>query len=292
MDLELQSFPSIFSLYTSQSIAKNRRYHACMDLKLTGKTALVTGGSRGIGRAVASRLASEGANVVIVARDEARVRATAEELNASPGGKVVGLVADMGSEVDVRRMVAEATAAIGPISILVNNAATAAGRAKPPVLAEITRDKLITEIDVKVLGYLFAAQAVAPTMAEAGWGRIINVAGLAARSSGSTIGSIRNVAVAALTKNLADELGPNGINVTCVHPGLTRTRSLEEAVDDNDRALLASIEERIVKGNAIRSMIDADDIAVIIAFLASPLSLAINGDAIVCGGGSPGAIYY
>jgi NAD(P)-dependent dehydrogenase (short-subunit alcohol dehydrogenase family) len=263
-----------------------------MDLKLTGKNALVTGGSRGIGRAVASRLCSEGANVVIVARDEARVRATAEELNAGPGGKVVGLVADMGSEADVKRMVAEATSAIGPISILVNNAATAAGRARPPALADITRDKLITEIDVKVLGYLFAAQAVAPGMAEAGWGRIINVAGLAARSSGSTIGSIRNVAVAALTKNLADELGPNGINVTCVHPGLTRTRLLEEAVDDDDRALLASIEERIVKGNAIRSMIDADDIAVIIAFLASPLSLAINGDAIVCGGGSPGAIYY
>jgi NAD(P)-dependent dehydrogenase (short-subunit alcohol dehydrogenase family) len=263
-----------------------------MDLKLTGKNALVTGGSRGIGRAVASRLAAEGANVAIVARDEARVQATANELSANGGGRVVGLTADMGSEEDVKRMVAEAMNALGPISILVNNAATAAGRAKPPALADITRAKLITEIDVKVLGYLFAAQAVAPGMAEAGWGRIINVAGLAARSTGSTIGSIRNVAVAALTKNLADELGPNGVNVTCVHPGLTRTRSLDEAVDADDRALLATIEERIVKGNSIRSMIDADDIAVIIAFLASPLSLAINGDAIICGGGSPGSIYY
>lgn len=231
---------------------------------------------------------------MIVARDQARVSTTAEELSAKAGsgGKVVGVVADMGSEADVRRMVTEATDALGPISILVNNAATAAGRAKPPALADITRDKLITEIEVKVLGYLFAAQAVAPAMAEAGWGRIVNIAGLAARSSGSTIGSIRNVAVAALTKNLADELGPSGINVTCVHPGLTRTRSLDEAVDVDDRALLASIEERIVKGNSIRSIIDADDIAVVVAFLASPLSLAINGDAIVCGGGSPGPIYY
>ena len=116
--------------------------------------------------------------------------------------------------------------------------------------------------------------------------------GLAARSAGSTIGSIRNVAVAALTKNLADELGPSGINVTCVHPGLTRTRTLDEAVDADDRELLESIEARIPKSNSIRRMLDADDIAVIVAFLASPLSLAINGDAIVCGGGTPGPIYY
>lgn len=264
----------------------------CMDLKLAGKTALVTGGSRGIGRAIANQLSSEGVTVAIVARDETRVKSAAEELSTATGGRVIGLAADMGHEEEVRSMMNQAASLIGPISILVNNAATAAGRARPPVLAEITRDKLIAEIDVKVLGYLFAAQLVAPAMAEAGWGRIINIAGLAARSTGSTIGSIRNVAVAALTKNLADELGPSGVNVTCVHPGLTRTRSLDEATDSDDRALLASIEERVVKGNSIRSMIDAQDIAAIVTFLASPLSLAINGDAIMCGGGSPGSIYY
>ena len=263
-----------------------------MDLKLSGKTALVTGGSRGIGRAVAARLAEEGVTVAIAARDTASVKAAAAELSAQTGGRVVGFAVDMGHEDQVRRLVDEATAEIGPISILVNNAATAAGRARPPALPDITRSKLLAEIDVKVLGYLFTAQAIAPSMAAAGWGRIINIAGLAARSTGSTIGSIRNVAVAALSKNLADELGPSGINVTCVHPGLTRTRMLDEAVDADDRALLESIETRIPKSNSIRAMIDADDIAVIVAFLASPLSLAINGDAIICGGGSPGSIYY
>ena len=263
-----------------------------MDLRLSGKTALVTGGSRGIGRAVAARLAAEGVTVAIAARDEARVKTAAAELSASSGGRVVGFAVDMGREDQVRRLVAESADAIGPISILVNNAATAAGRARPPALPDITRDKMLAEIDVKVLGYLFTAQAIAPSMADAGWGRIINIAGLAARSAGSTIGSIRNVAVAALTKNLADELGPSGINVTCVHPGLTRTRTLDEAVDADDRELLESIEARIPKSNSIRRMIDADDIAVIVAFLASPLSLAINGDAIICGGGTPGPIYY
>lgn len=263
-----------------------------MDLKLIGRTALVTGGSRGIGRAVAEHLAAEGVTVAIAARDESRVKSVANEVSTHTGGRVVGFAADMGYEDQVRRLVAEAEAAIGPISILVNNAATAAGRAKPPALPDITRAKLLAEIDVKVLGYLFTAQAIAPSMAEAGWGRIINIAGLAARTTGSTIGSIRNVAVAALTKNLADELGPSGINVTCVHPGLTRTRTLDEAVDADDRQLLESIEARIPKSNSIRTMIDADDIAAIVTFLASPRSLAINGDAIICGGGSPGSIYY
>ncbi len=73
------------------------------------------------------------------------------------------------------------------------------------------------------MGYLRTAREVAPHMIKAGWGRIINVSGLGARQTGSIIGSVRNVAVAALTKNLADELGPKGINVTVVHPGLTRT---------------------------------------------------------------------
>ena len=80
--------------------------------------------------------------------------------------------------------------------------------------------------------------------------------------------------------------------MTCVHPGLTRTRTLDEAVDADDRQLLESIEARIPKSNSIRTMIDADDIAAIVTFLASPRSLAINGDAIICGGGSPGSIYY
>src|SRR6185369_5816508 len=110
---------------------------------------------------------------------------------------------------------------------------------RPPALPDITRDALLAEIDVKVLGYLFAAQAVAPAMQAVGWGRIVNIAGLAANSTGSTIGSIRNVSVAAITKNLADELGPAGITVNCVHPGLTRTVRSADIADDDQRTLAA-----------------------------------------------------
>ena len=86
--------------------------------------------------------------------------------------------------------------------------------------------KTVRDTGTKVLGYLRCARAVAPVLKERGWGRIINISGLAARQSGTAIGSMRNVAVAALTKNLADELGPHGINVTVVHPGLTWTERM------------------------------------------------------------------
>ena len=86
------------------------------------------------------------------------------------------------------------------------------------------------DVNVKVMGYLRVAQAVAPQMVERGWGRIVNVSGLGARTVRSTIGSARKVAMPASTKNLADELGPHGINVTVVHPGLTRTEATPPVV--------------------------------------------------------------
>jgi NAD(P)-dependent dehydrogenase (short-subunit alcohol dehydrogenase family) len=135
-------------------------------------------------------------------------------------------------------------------------------------------------VNTKVMGYLRCAREVAPLMVAEGWGRIINVSGLAARQAGSIIGSVRNVSVAAMTKNLADELGPHGINVTVVHPGATRT----ERMDDETAARIT--------GNVIGRIVDADEVAYVVAFLASPKSAAITGDAIACGGGTRGPIYY
>ena len=149
-------------------------------------------------------------------------------------------------------------------------------------------------MNVKVLGYLRCAQAVAPGMIDQGWGRIISVSGLAARSTGSAIGSMRNVAVAAMTKNLADELGPKGVNVTVVHPGLTRTEATPGVVARLAEARgisAAEAEQRMVR-NAVGRWIDADEVAAVVTFLASPRSVAVNGDAIACGGGQPGPIYY
>ena len=266
-----------------------------MDLGLAGKTALVTGGSRGIGKAIARQLALEGATVAIAARDAAALAATARELTGETDRQVFPLTVDTGSDESVRRMVAEAVAALGRIDILVNCAARPGGQAPPPTLAEITDATFYDDVNIKVMGYLRCIREVAPDMVERGWGRIISVSGLAARQTGTIIGSVRNVAVAALTKNLADELGPRGVNVTVVHPGTTRTEKTPEVVATQAAALgiaPAEVERRLAAGNSIKRLIDAREVADVVAFLASPRSVAINGDAIAVGGGTPRAIHY
>src|SRR3982075_4203015 len=201
-----------------------------MDLELKGKTAIVTGGSRGIGKAIARELASEGVDVAIVARTAEPLKQAADEIAEQTGQTIVPITADTGNDDSVKAMVEQAARALGHIDILVNCAAQPGGQAPPPKLAEITDDAFYSDVNVKVMGYLRCARQVAPHMIQSGWGRIINISGLAARSTGSTIGSIRNVSVVAMTKNLADELGPKGINVTVVHPGLTRTEKTADVV--------------------------------------------------------------
>src|SRR4029079_17857704 len=131
-------------------------------------------------------------------------------------------------------------------------------------------------------------------MIEQRWGRIINISGLNARSAGSVIASIRNAAAAALTKNLADELGPHGVNVVVVHPGLTRTEATPGVITRlaSARGITEEAAERRLVRNTIGRMVDATEVADVVTFLASPRSAPINGDAIACRGGQPGPIYY
>jgi NAD(P)-dependent dehydrogenase (short-subunit alcohol dehydrogenase family) len=265
-----------------------------MDLQLTGKRAIVTGGSKGIGKAAARTLSAEGCDVVIASRTASTLEETALEISAATGRRVVPITVDTGEDASVRTLISAATEALGGIDILVNSAAKPLGQSAPPKLADVTATAFWDDMNVKVLGYLRCAQAVAPAMIAQGWGRIINISGLGARTSYAIIGSMRNVAVAAMTKNIADELGPHGINVTVVHPGVTRTEATAGVV-----ARLAAAQrtteqeaERNLGRTTIGRIVEADEVADIVAFLASPRSVAITGDAIACGGGQPGAIHY
>jgi NAD(P)-dependent dehydrogenase (short-subunit alcohol dehydrogenase family) len=275
-----------------------------MDLELSGKRAVVTGGSRGIGLAVARALAAEGCDIALVARDAAALEAAREEVAAVPpaagasaagtGRRVIAVSCDTGDDQAVREMAAAVAGGLGGADILVN----AAARPNTGAVVGIDgfdADEFAEQVNVKVIGYLRCIRAVVPLMRSNGWGRIINVSGLAARSTGAITGTVRNVAVAALTKNLADELGRDGINVNVVHPGFTLTEKTEEMLAGRaarEGVSVAEAERQIGASVSIGRIVTADEVASVVAFLASPRSVAINGDAIAVGGGVVGSIYY
>ena len=252
-----------------------------MDLELKGKRAIVTGGSRGIGKAIAGVLAAEGVDVVIAARGQAALERTAAELTAFTGRRIVPVVADTGRKDSVDALVESAVRSLGGVDILVNNAAVPGGISNAARLAEVVDEQVLEDINIKVVGYLRTARAVAPHLVAQGWGRIINIGGLALYNTGRPVATIRNVGVAAVTKNLADELGSRGVHVSALHPGATRTEKTEP---EQARQAAARV--------SIGRIIDAKEVAWVVAFLASPRSVAINGEAIAVGGGSLGHIRY
>lgn len=252
-----------------------------MDLELKGKRAIVTGGSRGIGKAIARQLALEGVDVAIAARTRKQLEQTADELAQETGRRIIPVVADTGDDASVDQLIAATVAELGGVDILVNNAAVPGGISPATRLDQIVSDEVLEDVNIKVVGYLRTARAVAPHLIANGWGRIINIGGLAVRKAGRPVASLRNVGVATITKSLADELGPKGINVTVVHPGATRTEGTDPA-----------FEAAYASAVSIGRIVDAEEVAWVVAFLASPKSVSINGDAVATGGGSIGAIYY
>ena len=150
-----------------------------MDLGIAGKNALITGGSRGIGRATAWALAREGVNVAICARQLDRLEEVANEIRTATGVKVLAIQADMSVKEDIAGLVQQVKSGLGSVDILVNNGVSFS-------VGKLTDEDWLHHFNVKVHGCRRAMEAVLPGMIEAGWGRIINVAGLAARQS--TIG--------------------------------------------------------------------------------------------------------
>ena len=260
-----------------------------MDLQLDGKRAIVTGGSLGLGKQIARALIEEGARVVIAARDPERLQRTAAEL----GPAAIPVACDTARDESVKAMVASATKALGGIDILVNSAARPGGGSAPPKLAELSDELFWEDVNVKVMGYLRCIREAVPHMGTGA--RIINISGLAARWTGSTIGSIRNIAVAAMTKNLADELGARGISVVVVHPGTVRTErtptEVRRRMEQTGRSE-AEVLSDMARRNVLGRIIDASEVASVVAFLCSPRAIAINGDAVAVGGGIPGSIFY
>src|SRR6266446_1875223 len=195
-----------------------------MDLGLQGKRAIVTGGSLGIGKAIARELAREGADVAIVARTKDQLEAAAKELAAETKRRVIPLACDVSNRAQVDAMVAEAATQLGGIHILVNSGSAPGGSATAtgPIETVVDED-LLEDFNIKYVGALRCSRAIIPFLKTAGWGRIINISGGNARNAGNLSGGARNAGLVHMTKTLSVQLGRHGITVNCIHPGTTRT---------------------------------------------------------------------
>jgi NAD(P)-dependent dehydrogenase (short-subunit alcohol dehydrogenase family) len=272
-----------------------------MDLGLEGKRAVVTGGSLGIGKAIARELAREGADVAIVARTKETLEAAARELAAETKRRVIPLVADVTSRAQVDAMVAQAAAQLGGLHILVNSGSPPGGSATAtgPIETVVDED-LLHDFNVKYVGALRCARAAIPYMKEQGWGRIINISGTNARNAGNLSGGARNTSLVHFSKTLAVQLGRYGITVNCIHPGVTRTERTPRLLAARGKELgidAADVEKtdfahESPRGNAIGRMVEAAEIAYVTAFVASDKAWAISGELIVATGGAGRSVYY
>jgi len=272
-----------------------------MDLGLQGKCAIVTGGSRGIGKAIARELAREGVDIAIVARNHKDLEATARQLAGETNQRIVPLAADVASKEQVDRMVDEAAKQLGGVHILVNSGSAPGGSATAtgPIETVVDED-LLQDFNVKYVGALRCSRAVIPFMRKEGWGRIINISGANARNAGNLSGGARNTAMVHMTKTLAVQLGRHGITVNCIHPGTTRTERTPSLLAARAKQLGVSPDEAerqdfapdSPRGNAICRMVDASEIAFVTVFLASNKAWAISGELIAATGGAGRTVYY
>ena len=266
-----------------------------MDLQLRGKKAIVTGGSRGMGKAIARQLAREGCDVAIGARTEGPLREAATETAQATGRKIVPLIVDTLNAESIKGFVRQARDALGGVHILANCAARVGGTI-PDNMDVISDEQIVKDFEEKFLGYYRCAREAAPYMKQAGWGRIINLSGGAGRTPGTAISTpARNISCVALTKSLANALGPFGINVNAIYPGTTLTEAVlerhrEQAKRQNKTldAFLAELRER----SLIRHLVTAEDIAYVVTFLCSPLAIGITGEAISVSGGGNADMHY
>jgi NAD(P)-dependent dehydrogenase (short-subunit alcohol dehydrogenase family) len=238
-------------------------------VSLHGKTALVTGGTSGIGRAAAEALARDGAKVIITGRDAARGEQVVGAI-AADGGDARFVVADLASAADVSRLADD----VGDVDILVNNA----GVFPFGPTDEVDEETFDTTFDINVKAPFFLTAKLAPRMADNGGGTIINVSTMVAGfgMAGMAAYGASKAAAELLTKAWAAEYGPRGVRVNAVSPGPTRTPGTEPMGDDLDR--LAST---LPLGRPA----DAEEIAEAIVFLASDSASYINGAIVPVDGG-------
>jgi NAD(P)-dependent dehydrogenase (short-subunit alcohol dehydrogenase family) len=245
---------------------------------LSGRTALVTGGSRGIGLAIGAALAGAGARVALAARHEEQVRAAAQQLDAT-GTQVIGIGANVSKADEVERLVDAVEAAFGPVDILVNNAATNVHFG--PVL-DADDGMWLKMVETNLLSAVRLCRRVVPGMRARKHGKIINTASVAGIQPGTGQGvyGALKAALIQLTKSLAQELGPDNIQVNAIAPGLVKTRFAQVLHET------PQIRRAIERSTPLGRIAEPDEIAGAALYLASPASDFTTGHVLVVDGGT------
>lgn len=263
-----------------------------MQFNFSNQTALVTGGSRGIGKAVALTLADHGMNIALCGRTVETLESTADEIR-SRGVQAYPFQADVSRPEDIDRLVEYTLRESNRIDVLVNNAVTSTSAR----FDELTDDEFQYHIDVKLMAYIRVARKVLQTMATAGSGRIVNIGGMTARIVAPLrmTNGVVNAGVANFTKQFANYAAQHNVNVNCVHPGYTATERVQQIFEREATESNSSV-EAVIKNRTgdipLGRLIKPEDIAASVLFFCSPLANMVTGQCIAVDGGSGEAINY
>ena len=246
-------------------------------LSLHGKIALVTGGGRGIGKAITRRFAEAGANVVIASRKLENLEATAREFASLPG-KVLPMICHVGRNEQIENLVRETEARVGPVNILVNNSATTLGQGQALAVTDEMFDKIV-EINIKAA--LRLVRLIVPKMIERKSGSIINIASVAGLrpQPGGLLYSLTKAALIMMTRSWAQEFGPHNIRVNAIAPGLVQTDLSEFFWKDDTRR------RQYESATPLQRIGQPDEIAGLALYLASDEASFVTGQVLVADGG-------
>jgi 3-oxoacyl-[acyl-carrier protein] reductase len=257
-----------------------------MNASLLNKTALVCGSTQGIGMATAIKLASMGANIILVARNEKKLQEVKQKLATTDGQNHGFLVADFTKPTELKTIISDYINAGNKINILINNT----GGPKGGPIIEATTDEFLNTFNQHLICNHILVQAIYPGMIESGYGRIINVISTSVKQPLPNLGVSNTIrgAVASWSKTLAGELGQYGITVNNVLPGATNTIRLQgiaEAKSEKTGESVADIFEEMAGESPMKRIAEPEEVAAAIAFLASPEASYINGINVPVDGG-------
>lgn len=258
-----------------------------MDFGLAGRTALIVGGARGIGRAAAARLAAEKAQLVLADLDAEAVQRTAAEIAAESGSRAHGFGVDLRDAGQVEALIEQAGRLFGSVDILINSAAVLDDK----LFLESTERDWQRMIDVCLFGPMRVLRALLPAMVERKYGRVICLASDAGRIGQARLSyyAAAKAGVIALIKSIAQEIGPSGVTLNVVSPGATNTELRQERerglLDQMGPEKYARREQAVLRMYPLRRIGEPDDIASAITFLASDRASWITGQVLSVNGG-------